>query len=153
MWLETKSIKKNTKKNILLRMKQSRANHDAKAEHIIYYLKKLQKRHENDVSGENVTHKSLKSELKLTRTHSPDTFNKQKKIAQGFDWLNLLTKLVKDCEKYLEMAKTNCSKHRVDKQASYIEEREKCMVLVMRLVGVKYKNVDSFAPGKRNTHH
>lgn len=48
--------------------------------------------------------------------------------------MNLLTKLVKDYEKYLEMAKTNCLKHRVDKQASYIEEREKLMVSVMRLL-------------------
>lgn len=101
-----------------------------------YYLllEKLHKPPENDVSRENVTHKSFKSELKLTRTHSSDTFNKQKKIAQGFDWLNLLTKLVKDYEKYLEMAKTNCLKHRVDKQVGYIEERENLMFLVMRLL-------------------
>lgn len=47
-------------------------------------------------------------------------FDKQKKIAQetleGFDWQNLLTKLLKDNEGYLEAEKTNCWRYCVDKQ-------------------------------------
>lgn len=64
-------------------------------------------------------------------------------MAQGFDWLNLLTKLVKDNEKYLEVVKTNCLKHRVDKQAGYIQGKGKMDGSGNETVGAKYKNVDS----------
>lgn len=45
-------------------------------------------------------------------------------MAQGFDWWNLLTKLFKDNEKYLETAKTNDQVHCGDKHAVRLGERK-----------------------------
>lgn len=70
------------------------------------------------------TRQSLDVDIKRTGDHKSfrlRIFDKQKKIAQetleGFDWWNLLTKLLKDNEGYLETAKTNCPRYCVDKQA------------------------------------
>lgn len=50
------------------------------------------------------------------------------------------------------MAKTNCLKYLIDRQASYIEERDKIDGFGNETVGTtKYKNVDSFAFAQKNT--